>query len=143
MSPSMPAPVELLKQVPLFEDLSKRELDRLAKSFKESSFAAGQEIATEGKGGVGFFVIGEGHVVYAVDGKEVGRGGPGDFFGEIALIDDGPRSATVTAATDVTAYGLTSWEFKPLVEENGTIGWELLQAMAKRLREVQRREAAG
>ena len=143
MSPSMPAPIELLRQVPLFEDLSKRELGRLAKSFKESGFKAGDEIATEGKGGVGFFVIGEGHVVYSVDGREVGRGSPGDFFGEIALIDDGPRSATVTAATDVTAYGLTSWEFKPLVEENAAIAWELLQAMAKRLRDVQRREAAG
>jgi CRP/FNR family transcriptional regulator len=137
----MPAPVELIGQVPLFEDLSKRELERLAKSFKESTFVSGDKIATEGKGGVGFFVIGEGHVVYSVDGNEVGRGSPGDFFGEIALIDDGPRSATVTAATDVTAYGLTAWEFKPLVEENAAIAWGLLEALAKRLREVERREA--
>jgi len=137
----MPAPVELLYKVPLFEDVPKRELERLAQSFKETTFKAGDEIATEGKSGVGFFVIGAGEVAYSVDGEEVGRGRPGDFFGEIALIDDGPRTATVTAASDVTAYGLTSWEFRPLVEENAAIAWELLQALAKRLRQVQAREA--
>jgi len=137
----MPAPVELIEKVPLFEDLPRKELERLAKSFKESTFKAGDEIATEGKSGIGFFVVGVGEVVYSVAGDEVGRGRSGDFFGEIALIDDGPRTATVTAATDVTAYGLTSWEFRPLVEESATIAWELLQALAKRLREVQAREA--
>lgn len=139
----MPAPVELIRKIPLFEEVSKRELDRIAKSFKESTFSAGEEIATEGKSGIGFFVLAKGEVVYSVDGAEVGRGKPGDFFGEIALIDDGPRTATVTAATDVTAYGMTAWEFRPLVEENSQIAWELLQALAKRLRQVQAREAAG
>ena len=91
-------------------------------------------IATEGQRGVGFFVIGEGTVDYSVHGERVGSGGPGNHFGEVALIDDGPRSATVTAVTDVTAYGLTSWEFRPLVEESAGIAWELLQVMAKRLR---------
>lgn len=134
----MPAPTDLLRRVPLFADLSDRQLKRLAKTFKERKFSAGYAIATEGQGGVGFFVIGEGTVTYSVGGEEKGRGGPGEYFGEIALIDDGARSATVTAATDVTAYGLTSWEFRPLVEDNAAIAWELLQAMAKRLREAQR-----
>ncbi len=130
----MPAPTELLRRVPLFAEISDRDLARLAQTFKERKFSAGDTIAAEGKGGVGFFVIGEGSVAYSVGGKEKGQGGPGDYFGEIALIDDGSRSATVTAATDVTAYGLTSWEFRPLVEENASIAWELLQALAKRLR---------
>jgi CRP-like cAMP-binding protein len=133
----MPAPTELLRKVPLFAEFSNRDLSRIAQSFKERKFSAGDTIATEGKGGVGFFVIGEGEVAYSVNDQERGRGGPGEYFGEIALLDDGPRSATVTAATDVTAYGLTSWEFRPLVEENAAIAWELLQVLAKRLRAAQ------
>jgi CRP-like cAMP-binding protein len=127
-------PIDLLRRVDLFEDMSNRELGRLAKSFRESRFAAGETIAAEGTRGVGFFVIGEGMVHYSVGGEDRGLGGPGDYFGEIALIDDGPRTATVTADTDVIAYGLVSWEFQPLVEENAAMAWELLQGMAKRLR---------
>lgn len=130
----MPAPPELLRKVDLFESLSDRDLERLARSFKQSNFAEGDVIATEGQRGVGFFVIGEGTVDYSVHGERVGSGGPGNYFGEVALIDDGPRSATVTAVTDVTAYGLTTWAFRPLVEESAGIAWELLQVMAKRLR---------
>src|SRR5690349_14204568 len=126
---------DLIRKVELFEDLSDKELDRLASSFRESNFSAGEVIAEEGKRGVGFFIIAEGTVDYSVGGEKKGSGGPGEYFGEIALIDDGPRSATVTAATDVKAYGLTSWEFRPLVEENAAIAWELLQGMAKRLRQ--------
>jgi CRP/FNR family cyclic AMP-dependent transcriptional regulator len=127
-------PVELLRKVDLFEEMSDRELGRLAKSFRESRFTAGDTIAAEGTRGVGFFVIGEGIVRYIVHGEDKGFGGPGDYFGEIALIDDGPRTASVVADTDVVAYGLVSWEFQPLVEENAAMAWELLQGMAKRLR---------
>ena len=130
----MPDPPDLLRKVELFESLSGRDLKKLADSFKESTFSAGDVIATEGQRGVGFFVISEGTVAYTIHDDKVGMGGPGDYFGEVALIDDGPRTATVTATTDVTAYGLTSWEFRPLVEENASIAWELLQTMAKRLR---------
>jgi CRP-like cAMP-binding protein len=130
----MPIPLELLRKIDLFEEMSKKELGRLAKSFRESRFSAGETIASEGTRGVGFFVIGEGRVQYSVGGEDVGQGGPGDYFGEIALIDDGPRTATVKAGSDVIAYGLASWEFQPLVEENAALAWELLQGMAKRLR---------
>jgi CRP/FNR family transcriptional regulator, cyclic AMP receptor protein len=132
------APTDLLRRVPLFAELSDKEIGRLAQSFKESRFAEGSAIATEGQSGVGFFVIGDGSVAYSVGGQSKGSGGPGDYFGEIALIDDGPRTATVTAATDVTAYGITSWEFRPLVEENASIAWSMLKAMAKLLRAAQR-----
>jgi CRP-like cAMP-binding protein len=130
----VPAPPELLRQVALFASISDRDLERVAASFKERIFDEGDVISTEGERGVGFFVIGKGTVDYALHGERVGTGGPGDYFGEVALIDDGARTATVTAVTDVTAYGMTPWEFRPLVEENAGIAWELLQVMAKRLR---------
>jgi CRP/FNR family transcriptional regulator len=132
----MPAPIDLLRKIDLFEELSDRDLERLAGTFKERDFSAGDTIAAEGQRGVGFFVIAEGAVSYDVGGAEKGTGGPGDYFGEVALIDDGPRTATVTATSDVKAYGITSWEFRPLVEENASIAWELLKGMAKRLRSL-------
>jgi CRP-like cAMP-binding protein len=66
--------------------------------------------------------------------------GPGDYFGEVALIDEGPRSASITAATDILSYGLTAWEFKPFVEEHPQVAWAMLQTLARRLREAQAHE---
>ena len=133
----MPASPELLRRVPLFEDLDRRELESLASSFKERTFSAGDTVAAEGSGGVGFFVIDDGRAKVTVHGEERGTLGPGDHFGEIALIDEGARPATITAETDLRCYGLTSWEFRPLVETNSSIAWKLLQTMAKRFRSAQ------
>ena len=135
----MAAPTDLLRRVPLFEGLGDRDLKRLSEVFKERTFAAGDAIATEGQSGVGFFVIESGEAKVTVGGEEVATLGAGNYFGEIALIDTGTRTATVTAATKLQCYGLTSWEFRPLVEENATIAWELLQVLARRLREAQER----
>src|SRR3954452_13451793 len=132
----MAAPIELLKHVPLFHGLGDKQLSSLARTFTDRTFPAGREITTEGGAGVGFFVIGDGEAVVSVGGEERRTLGRGDHFGEIALIDEGARSATVTAKTDVLAYGLTSWQFRPLVEENASIAWPLLLAMARRLRET-------
>ena len=132
------APIELLQRVPLFEDFDRRDLERLARSFKERTFEAGSMVAGEGKSGAGFFVIDSGEATVSVRGDEHGRLGPGDYFGEIALIDDGARSATITADSDLHCFGLTSWEFRPLVESNASIAWKLLETMAKRLRSAQR-----
>ena len=79
-------------------------------------------------------MIETGEASVSVRGEERAKLGPGDYFGEIALIDGGPRTATVTAATDLVCYGLTFWEFRPLIERNGTIAWKILQEFAKRLR---------
>ena len=135
------APTELIQKVPLFADLDKSELDMLTRSFKERTFQAGQTVAEEGSGGVGFFVIDDGTAKVVVHGEERGKLGPGDYFGEIALIDEGARSASITAETDLRCYGLTSWEFRPLVETNASIAWKLLQAMAKKLRAAEQRES--
>jgi CRP-like cAMP-binding protein len=134
------APTELLEHIPLFEGLPHRELEQIARSFKERRFSAGHTVAVEGAGGIGFFVISEGTASVDVHGEERGKLGPGDYFGEIALIDDGARSATVTADSELHCYGLTSWEFRPLVETNAQIAWKLLQVMAKRLRESEQQQ---
>ena len=131
------APVELLQRVPLFADFERGELERLARSFKQRIFEAGSSVAGEGKTGAGFFVIESGEATVSVRGDERGKLGPGDYFGEIALIDAGARSATVTADSELRCYGLTSWEFRPLVEGNASIAWKLLETMAKRLRAAQ------
>src|SRR5437764_303628 len=131
----MSAPIELLRHVPLFRGLSQKELKTLADNFTQRTFRDGTELTAEGQGGVGFFVIESGEAVVTVDGQERRRLGPGDYFGEIALIDGGLRTATITAASDGTSYGLTPWQFRPLVETNASIAWPLLEAMAKRTRD--------
>jgi len=135
----MAAPQELIKQVPLFSDLDKRELQGLASSMKERNFDVGDTIAVEGQSGVGFFIIDEGEATISVKGEDLNTLGHGDYFGEVALIDDGARTATITAKSPLKCYGITSWEFRPLVEENAELAWKMLQTMAKRLREAEQR----
>jgi CRP/FNR family cyclic AMP-dependent transcriptional regulator len=120
--------------VPLFAELEPRELERLSGSFKERTFSAGDSVATEGEGGAGFFVIEDGQAVVTVHGEERGRLGPGDYFGDVAIIDRGDRTASIRAESDLKCYGLTFWDFRPLVESDARIAWPLLQVMAKRLR---------
>jgi CRP/FNR family transcriptional regulator, cyclic AMP receptor protein len=133
------APVELLKQVPLFQGLDNKSLKTLAETFVDRVFVADQELTVEGSGGVGFFLIESGEARVSVDGEERRVLGAGDYFGEVALLDAGLRTATVTAISDGKMYGLTQWQFRPLVEENAAIAWPLLQAMARRTRELEQR----
>jgi CRP-like cAMP-binding protein len=114
--------------------MDRRQAEQITRLFKERPFAKGETVIMEGSGGAAFFLIDSGEATVSRKGVDLATLGPGDYFGEIALIDGGPRSATVTAATDLVCYGLTFWEFRPLVERNGAIGWKLLQALAKRLR---------
>ena len=131
--------IDLVKRVPLFADLEQRDLRELAETLKERTFPAGETLAEEGQGGVGFFIIEDGQARVTVGGQEVGRLGPGDYYGEIALIAETPRTATVVAESEVKAVGLTSWEFRPLVESNASVAWKLLEALAKKLREAEHR----
>ena len=131
--------VETLQKVPLFAGLEGRDLERIADSFKERRYGAGDTIASEGQGGAGFFVIGEGTARVTIGDGDRGTLGPGDYFGEIALIDEGARTATVTAETDMTCYAMTFWEFRPIVETDARIAWKLVQALAHKLREADAR----
>ena len=124
-------PVDLLQRVPIFEGLERRELERIAASMKQRTFRSGDTVTTEGQGGVGFFVIEDGSARVTIGGEDRRTLGPGDYFGEVALLTDSPRTATIRAETDLRCYGMTSWDFKPLVETHGSIAWKLLQAMAK------------
>ena len=130
-------PTHVLDQVPFFTGLSQGDVEHIAGMFKQRTFPAGETITKEGVGAAAFFVIDSGVATVSVNGKQVATLSRGDYFGEIALIDEGARSATVTASTDVVCLGLTFWEFRPLVQHNVTIAWNLLQTLAKRLRTAQ------
>ena len=130
---------DTIANVPLFSDLEPRELERIADSFKERRYGAGESIASAGKSGAGFFVIGEGTASVTVGGDQRATLGPGDYFGEIALIDEGARTASLTAETDMVCYGMTFWEFRPIVESDSRIAWKLLQALARKLRAAEQR----
>ena len=122
---------DLLQRVPIFSDLDRKEIERIAASMKQRTFQAGDKVTTEGQGGVGFFVIEEGEAKVTIGGEDRRRLGPGDYFGEVALLNESARTATIVAETDLRCYGLTSWEFRPLVETHGSIAWKLLQYMSK------------
>jgi CRP/FNR family transcriptional regulator, cyclic AMP receptor protein len=138
-----PPSVEQLQKIPLFANLKPRELERLSTSFKERTFEPGESVAEEGEAGAGFFFIDTGEAVVKVGNDERGRLGPGDYFGDVALIDMGTRTASVVADSELHCYGLTFWDFRPLVESDSRIAWPLLQVMAKRLREAEAAEAGG
>jgi CRP/FNR family transcriptional regulator, cyclic AMP receptor protein len=135
----MSAPTDVLKKVPLFEGLAERDLGRLADRFQERRFSEGEPVMEEGDTGTSFFVIGEGDVNVSLGGESIATLGPGDYFGEMAVVDEGVRSASVTAATDLRSYFLTPWEFRPFVEEHPEVAWKLLQNLARRLRDAQGR----
>jgi pyruvate,water dikinase len=127
-------PADVLTKVPLFAGLSDDEVEKIASACKARQFAPGDVVIREGSGGASFYVIDSGEARVTIRDAEVATLGPGDHFGEIALIDGGQRLATVTASTDLVCHGLTYWEFRPLVQENGALAWKLLQAMARMLR---------
>jgi CRP-like cAMP-binding protein len=128
------APVDAIARVPLFSELTDEELAQVARLFKKRSFAPGETVAREGSGGGAFYLIESGTASVSVAGRERSALGPGDYFGEIALIDEGARSATITAVDELACYGLTYWDFRPLVQGHAGICWKLLQFMVARLR---------
>jgi signal-transduction protein with cAMP-binding, CBS, and nucleotidyltransferase domain len=135
-SPGLPAPdpVAAVQRVGLFDGMDRRQTEQIARMLKIRHFAKGETVIVEGSGGAAFFLIEVGEVTVSRQGVPVASLGPGEHFGEIALIDGSPRTATVTAKTQLICYALTFWEFRALVEMNGAIGWKLLQSLAKRLR---------
>jgi CRP-like cAMP-binding protein len=125
---------DVLKKVPLFAGLDQRELDQIAATMRERRFSAGDTVTQEGAGGAGFFIVEEGEAEVSVEGAQRGTIGAGDYFGEIALLTGSDRTATITAKSDMVCWGMTPWDFRPLVESNSAIAWKLLTAMAEKLK---------
>ena len=122
---------ETLRWVPLFRDLNQRQLKRLARVCEEASFPAGTTVMRQGqRTGITFFVIVEGEALVTVDGTDVARLGPGQHFGELALISEGLRSATVTAVYPLRCLAITFWDFRTFVRENPDVAWKLMQHLA-------------
>src|SRR2546423_8140997 len=133
---------DALARVPLFSQVGKRDLKRLERRMTDRSFKDGDMVTEEGKTGLGFFVIEDGGVAVSVLGEVVRTLGPGEYFGEIALIDEGPRSATVTATGDLRCRAMAAWEFRSFVQEHPEVAWQLLQTLAARFREAEARAAS-
>ena len=136
----MPGPSsELIRGVPLFKEADEKFLDRLSAEFIERTYAPGEAITEEGAAGRTFVVIERGEATVTVHGQEVGKLGPGEAFGEMALIDKSARSATIKADSEVHGYQLPVWSFRPLVESHPEMAWALLEALAERVRVAESR----
>ena len=131
--------VNLLSGVELFAGLTKKEAGKVLQFMRDINYGAGKVMVEEGDNGGRFFLITSGTAVVSRRGRRVRKLGPGDSFGDIALIDGGPRSATVTAETPVSTLSLAIWNFKAALLENPTITYKLLLVLCKRLRESEAR----
>jgi CRP-like cAMP-binding protein len=119
---------DLLAGVPLLSGLDRKHLEQLGRDFSERTFPAGSVVVREGdEHGIGFFVVAEGEGVVTVNGQEVARVGPGSYFGEVALISDRVRTATVTAVTDLRCMVMTMWDFRAFVRGDAEVAWKLLE----------------
>jgi CRP/FNR family cyclic AMP-dependent transcriptional regulator len=125
--------VELIKKVPLFAGCSKGELEQIAQIADEIDLRAGKEMTREGSRGREFFVLLEGDADVTKGGSSINKLGAGDFFGEIALVSDSPRTATVTATSPVRALVITDRSFRRLLDEQPEIQRKVLIALAERL----------
>jgi CRP-like cAMP-binding protein len=134
----MAVSIDDLREVDLLRGLKDDDLASLAADLAERRVAAGETIVGEGTGGIAFFLILEGETSVTVGGEEVASLKRGEYIGELALLDpDGPRTATVTAKTDVVLAAMSTWQFRPFVLAHPEVAWTLLQRLARRLREAQ------
>lgn len=125
---------DLLRTVPLFATCSKREISLLAGIVEEQRFPAGKNLFEQGDPGLGLYVILEGVAEAKVNGEVVRKMEPGTFFGEIALLDGGPRSATVTAVTDLTTIVVPAWSFNATLKSEPSLALTMLKEVCRRIR---------
>jgi CRP/FNR family cyclic AMP-dependent transcriptional regulator len=125
--------IDLIRSVPLFSGCSKKELERISMIADEIDFRSGKTLIKEGAPGREFFVLAEGTAEISRKGKRIDTAGPGEFFGEMALLTDQPRNATVTTTSAVDALVITASSFRTLVESNPLIALKVMRAVADRL----------
>ena len=130
--------VQLLKGVELFRGCSRRELAAIATITTPTDKSEGTVLCTEGSPGLQAFVIVDGKASVSIAGREIAVLGPGSFFGELALLDGGPRVATVTATTPLSLLVLNRREFWSLLETSPGVARRMLEALGSRLREAER-----
>ncbi len=119
---------DLLAGVPLLSGLDRKHLERLSRDFTERTFPAGSVVVREGDDhGVGFFIVADGEGVVSIAGKQVATVGRGAYFGDVALISDRVRTATVTATTDLRCLVMTIWDFRAFVRGDAEVAWKLLE----------------
>ena len=135
----MTTPEEVLAQVPLFSMLPQKELANLAREAHDRTFPAGTVLTDEQETGVSFGVIVEGQAAVSVHGRPARTLGPGDYFGEMALIDHSHRSAKITAETDLRCLLFVSWVFRPFALKHPETAWALLEMMVQRVRDAEAR----
>ncbi len=133
--------IEQLSQVRLFSAFNKKELGTIARASDDVSVPAGKELVREGSAGHEFFLILDGECAVRRDGRHVATLKPGDYFGELAILDRGPRNATVVAQTPVTVLVLGQREFNGVLDELPALAHKMLTIMAHRLREADARAA--
>jgi CRP/FNR family cyclic AMP-dependent transcriptional regulator len=128
--------VEALKRAPLFDGLSRKDLTQLARVSEDLEIPEGKTLTKEGEIGHEFFVIVDGDVDVKRKGRKLGTRGAGDFIGEIALLEQIPRTATVTAKTPLRVFVLTSKDFRHLLDENPNVERKVLRTLAKRIADL-------
>ena len=138
--------VEFLKHVQLFQDLDRRSLEAIANAAVEQQYTAGQEIVRQGDTGVGAFIIKKGRVEVVQDRPghqhKLTEMKPGEVFGEMALLDEFPRTATCRAVEPTTCLGIQRWHFRGILESHPQIALALLPVLTKRLRNAEREDEA-
>ncbi|HUC05146.1 MAG TPA: cyclic nucleotide-binding domain-containing protein [Acidimicrobiales bacterium] len=130
---------EVLAGVPLFSMLKPKELKRLAAEAHDMAYPAGKSLTQTDELGATFFVVAEGALEVSVGGTPVRTLGPGDYFGEMALIDHQARSATIVATTECRCLVFSGWVFRPFALEHPEVAWALLERMVARVREAESR----
>jgi CRP-like cAMP-binding protein len=134
--------IEYLANVPLFHEVDRRSLERIAKAARPVIFPPGFEIVKEGDDGLGFFLVQEGHVEVVRDGHVLATLGPTQYFGEMSMLDEEPRVATVRAVEETRCLAIYRWDFLAEVRGNMDLTMALLAGLSRRLRDLDDQLAA-